>query len=253
MRKTLAAALLAFCVGWVLVVTQPRAQLGIMGVGPGDFGVASGGNAVMVDAVGTVFNSAPTFFSTNSNMTVGSGLTDSALIAVLVSVDVTSITSPSVTWDGVSMTLLANADAGAGLQVMIFGLRNPAAGAKNFVGSWSGSTGSNPLRVIAMSFQNVSQTSDATAFPVAGRTTATTGGTPDSITITTGANNYAVAGYSSAANFTSTSDTQLFISNSGNAWASAANYKAASGASDTLTASPGSVISAMAGISVAHD
>lgn len=220
---------------------------------------AAGGNAVTFSAIGSGDTQAITAISFDGMIAVGSGLTNSGLIAVACVGGGTSAVSPTAIWDATggpgpqanqSMTLLGNQDAGSGRQVMIFGLRNPSPGATNrFKLNWSAATISLTVNLIL--FTHVNPASDAAAFP--NFTGSSTGATPDSITITTGLNNYAVAGYSSQANFSSVSDSQLFIDNTQNNWAVAANYKQSTGSTDTLTGSPGHVNSTIAGICIAHD
>jgi len=213
---------------------------------------SGGGSAVTLDQASTEQGTS-TSPLVNNNHTVAGGLTNPALLLVIVNAGATSMTSVTAVWDfggaPQSMTLLKDQNAGSGRQVMIFGLRNPASGNKQLRVDYSGA--SNAVFCAAMSFSHVNPASDAAAFPNA--TGASTGATPISITITTGANNYGVAGYSSQTNFSSVSDNQLFLDNTGSVWAAAANYAASSGASVTLTGSPGNVNSTTAGICVAHD
>ncbi len=214
--------------------------------------IAAGGNAVTLDQAGTTVGVAANII-TYTTLTISGGLTNPGLVCVVTNSSGTSMTSPAAIWDNggssQSMTVLINQDGAAGKQVIIFGLRNPVSGSKTLVFSWTGTVSTAGAN--CLSFSHVNQTNDATAFP--NYTGSNTGATPDSITITSGTNNYVVAGYSSLANFSSVSDNQLILDNTGAVWAIAANYKASTGATDTLTGSPGSVTSSVAGGAIAHD
>jgi hypothetical protein len=214
-------------------------------------GGGGGGNSVTIDAQGAESLSSGAQI-VDDTLTITAALTNPALIVVCTNENGTSVTSPTAAWDTLgsnqSMTLLVNQDAGSGRQVFIFGLRNPASGNKRLI--ISGLTGAS-VRSKSVSFSHVNPASDAAAFP--NFTGASSGATPISITITTGTNNYCIAGYSSVANFSSVSDSQFFINNGGAVFAVAANYKITTGATDTLTGSPGSASSTVAGGTIAHD
>lgn len=237
--------------GWGLLFAGftclTQAQVPMTGAG---LGKPISGNAVTFDQVGTVaiVSSCPVSFTSH---TVTGGLTNPGLIFVVVNAGATSVTAPTATWDfGASnqpMALLINQDAGGGRQAIIFGLRNPASGNKTLRLNCTGTFTSGFMNTI--SFSHVNPANDAAAFPNFIGSNAP--GTPNSITITSGLNNYVIAAWSSLSN-TSVSDTQLFLQNTGTVWDTASNYKISTGATDILSASPGGV-GTSAGGTIAHD
>lgn len=248
LRKVIAAGL--FCVGLFCLA---QAQVPLTGAGKGALGGAAG-NAVTLDQVGTgatpgLSSCAPASYN---DQIVTAALTNPGLIFVVVNASGISVTSPAAVWDfgtsNQSMALLVNQDATGGRQVMIFGLRNPASGNKQLRFTCTG-VGFNSGFWGSVSFSHVNPASDAAAFP--NFIGSNSPGAPNSITITTGLNNYAIAGFSSLSN-TSVSDTQLFLQNTGTVWDTASNYKVTTGATDTLTASPGGVGTSGGG-TIAHD
>ncbi len=182
-------------------------------------------------------NPSATSLTVANGLTIGSGLTNSALIAVVINLNTTQITGMTANWDAVgtnqSLTLLGTGTGSPNtLQVFVLGLRSPTAGAKHFDLAW---TGSSQVAVSAISLYNVAQANDAAAFTGFASSGAAT---PLSLSVTSAAGDMVFAGYGCATNFTSTNNTQWFIDNTGNNWASAANYATGAG-TVTLTGSPG--------------
>src|SRR5690349_7263447 len=101
MRKLLACLVaLAFLIG--------------LGWGPARAAVAFDACATsqITSALGTT--------GTNSNLTIGAGLTNSVLVVTLIVSGANVITAPAVTWNSVSMTQVASAAGGGSTQVYIF-------------------------------------------------------------------------------------------------------------------------------------
>lgn len=214
-----------------------------------------GGNTVTVDQLGTPTGVSAAVVMDINTLTITAGLTNPALVAVCAVSGNASVSAQTAVWDALgtpqSMTLIKDQDAGGGRQVFAFGLRNPTSGNLRFTVLW---TTAAQIVCNVISFSHVDPSSDANAFP--NPTGSSTGAAPIAFNITTGANNYAIAGYSSAANFTSVTgggESQLFLSNTGSVWAVGANYKASSGSSVTLTGDPGSATTTSAGMAIAHD
>lgn len=167
----------------------------------------------------------------NTTLTIGSG-TNRALVAFLALGS--AFETPSMTWGGVSLTLLSSiADTGANQKVYAFGLLNPASGTGPLVGSW---TNSISFFAAGVSFTGVDQTSLAVAFP---HTTTNTGtSTTVSVTVTSATGNIvaAVQGASSqGAVAPSPSDTSIFNGVTTSGYGASANRKA--GATSTVLTS----------------
>lgn len=167
--------------------------------------------AVAVDATGTAdltqFPGSSTGVTFN-NLTIGAGLTNSALLAIVITGNVGSApTGLACTWNGVSMNLITSttvADTTAGLYISLFGLNNPASGNQALAVSWGGGTFAYSIN--AMSFSGVDQ-----GTPFSNGITATgTAGNP-SITITSAVGDYTLAAFGTAnVGSTTAGGTQLF-------------------------------------------
>ena len=221
--------------------TAGNASATATAVGP----VTGGGTSVSVNAVGSVKALAGTVTSFSyNNITVAAG-TNSALIATIVLDTSTPVTSGvSAVWDSggtnQTMTLLSRQDAGVnGGTALIFGLRAPTTGNKTLAVSWTTATGGYYASAIA--FDHVSQTSDATAFPSAGRVTGLGppgANTTSSITIPSAAVDYCVSASTlvGGVHRTAQSDTELFYSTAASADNGEAQYGVGA-SSKTMTVS----------------
>jgi integrase len=111
------------------------------------------------------------------------GTADLALAIAVMGVGMTAGTSSgmSCSWNGVAMTLVGTSSDQTG-DLGLFGLLNPAQGAKNLTLSW---TGANQLLVAGASYVGVNQTSIAAAFKNFAK--AHGAGSPNSIGVTTSA------------------------------------------------------------------
>lgn len=191
--------------------------------------------AVALDATGTLLSTTTAGTSISyTGITVGSG-SNRGLVAV-VCFDVSTITSPTATWDNggtnQSMTLLklqATASGGFGA-VAIFGLANPIAGNKTLRVAWTTSSGTS---AIAVSFTGVDQTGGVTSFPNAAGAQGSTASS--SVTITSATGNAVVAGHSNNNTVNSVNNTSLFIDHAQTHTDNAAN-RASGAASVAMTA-----------------
>jgi hypothetical protein len=196
---------------------------------------------VAVDALGAhaLVNTASTSFSSSSMITVGSGA-NRALI-VVINFGANNTTPPSAisaTWGGVAMTQLYNTFASAnngshGAASVIFGLVNPASGAQTLALSW---TNAQFAAIDAISFTGVNQSGNQASFPN-GTFFQSAGNSTPTLNINAPANGYIVGTSASFQNFSSITQTQLYLDNSGAAIGAAANYGASpsGGGSVTMT------------------
>jgi hypothetical protein len=189
---------------------------------------------VAVDAVGTADVTAyPGGTSaTFNNLTIGAGLTNSALLVFIAFGASTGPTGISVTWDGVAMSPIAGASiTESDIQGYFYGLVNPHAGNKTLAVSWTG-TSAYSIDALSLSgvdqvnpFQNVTSNGNASS------------GTP-SVTVTSAIGDYVFAGFASAATGTATNQTQLFF-DTGSSYPVASAAYAAGAATVTLTSDNG--------------
>lgn len=170
--------------------------------------------AVAVDVVGTNFDntSGVTTLSSSTSITVGASATALVVLVGASNTGVSHATGMTATWNSVSMTLLAsiNYDTNGAQNngtVWVFGLRNPASGAKTLSISW---TNAQDATACAISFTGSDTSSDANAFPTANRVTnsGTTGNL--SLTVNSATGNFTVA-IGGSASVTTPNQTQIFL------------------------------------------
>lgn len=171
---------------------------------------------------------------------VAAGHTGQVMVLAVTVASNDALSAVTAAWDtgatNQSMTALGSANVGTA-QVYMFGLRNPTVGTSlTFAASW---TGGGQVIIYECVFQGADVTTDATAFPVASRVSATNQA-PISVAVPSATGNIAFAGFDSTANFTSTTGVNNHFNNAGSQWATAADYWATTGASTTVSASPGS-------------
>lgn len=200
--------------------------------------------AVTIDGTcdGATFGASP---ESHAGHTVGAGLTGGILVAAVIVGSNTAVSAVAVNWDSggtpQAMTSLVSVNSGTA-QVYLFGLRNPTAGNKTITATW---TGGGTALIHVCSFQGADVTNDGTSFPVASRVSATNLA-PISVAVSSATGNIVWAGFSSVANFTSTSGVigaggcTGSCDNTGAQWATAYDYWNTTGASTTVSASPGS-------------
>lgn len=148
--------------------------------------------AVALDATGTESTLSGASIS-YTGLTIGSGLSNSAAVFVVVWGGGSNITFSSPTWNSVSAPQIINkTGATAGIGVALFGIVAPASGNQTFAVTPSVTTG-NEFYVYGVSFSNVDQTGGATTFAhSAGTNNASTTSLADTITTTNG--NYTMMG-----------------------------------------------------------
>jgi hypothetical protein len=199
---------------------------------------------VVLDSCSTVTHGAAAASTVAHNsQTVGAALTNGILTVILV---VGNNASPAPTamtaqWDNLgtpqAMTAVAGTPVASGTQkIFAFYLLNPTAGNKQLVASW---TNNAEMLVQTCSFQGASGVANFNS---------STGGTPQTVAITAGANDMAFAGFSSTSNFISTAPTQINLDNTATMWA--VGWARASGSNPTLSGSPGNATSLTAGFSI---
>lgn len=209
--------------------------------------------AVTLGACGTETKSGSGVLTFDWTGTVGT-LSNGALVAVVTGQGGANMSAMTAKWDPVganqSMTQIVTVSgASTGLQVFIFGLRNPTAGPSKVIRvAW---TGLGSIGVVGCTWEGVDQTNDATAFPNFNSASATAATGPTSVTITSATGDAVMAGHSSNQNFTAVNNTSIFLDNTGAAYAMAAN-RASGAATVALTASyTGSATWASAGTDIA--
>src|SRR5882724_1199097 len=140
--------------------------------------------AVIFDAKSTQFTANPGTSLSDTSLTV-----DATANALLVLIS-RSGNEPSVTctWNGVSLTLVANVNNGFDETTEIWGLLNPASGAKTLAITW---TNAQACCASGISFKGVDTSSLANAFTHANNSTGATG--PATVTITSAVDDIAVA------------------------------------------------------------
>jgi hypothetical protein len=192
-----------------LCLAQAQTTIPLAGAGKSAPGGAS---AVVFDNLGFSNNSGSgTSFTwvnganwvTNPNVGSGGSTSNLALGAGLFFCGANSGTSsaPSMTWNGVSMSLIsgpfANSPSG---DIFFFGLTAPATGTKNIAASW---TGTNVAGVATFSVSNANQTGGTTTFH--GSVSNTGASTNNTVTVSAFTTGEAVfAGYMSATNYSTT-------------------------------------------------
>lgn len=148
---------------------------------------------------------------TNSGLTVGAGA-NRALIAEL-SVDVTTISAITVTWDelGTPQTVTSIGSAsGTGGRVDVFGLVAPTSGNKQARAHWTTNAGDAFFNV--HSWSSVDQTGGVTSFP---HFNSATGVNTPKVTLTSAVGNATTAAVAADAAISAPTQTQLFLDNTG--------------------------------------
>lgn len=213
--------------------------------------IVSASSGVVLDNCGTeqLSSNVVTAFDYTGS-TISGGLANSVFVLIISTTGTLAAASVPADWDHTgtpqTMTQLAEVNNTTGPQVILYGLRNPTAGNLTaHIGSWTGAT---QIAVVGCSFSGVNVTNDGTAFTNA----ATQNGNhaPQSVTVTSAVGDYVLAGFSSGVNFTSTSATQIYVDNSGVAWAAAANRTVGASPSVVMQGNPGSATVATAGINL---
>jgi len=177
---------------------------------------------------------ATTFTYTGLTATAGSNV---ILIASVAWNNNQTGTTPTATWNGVSMTLIGNIWTTGNGGCALFGLVAPATGNQNLVVTWTGGNSSN-IAMSAYTYSGANQTGGTTTF--AGAQSAIGGGSDAIATVgVTSATNHAVLAVTVAGNtsvnLNSTSATNLYIDNTFNV-ATGAMYQAGSSGTVTSTA-----------------
>lgn len=155
---------------------------------------------ISVDATGTVSTSSGGTSFNYTGLTVGAALSNGALLIFVKWAS--AITSPTCTWNSVSMTLIQSFQVNS-RTIAVFGLVNPASGNKTAALSWTGTAGA--FAVCGQSYTGVNQTGGVTTWPNA--TTNNGVGAAVSVTVTSasghhptallsGANSLSAAGFS---------------------------------------------------------
>lgn len=180
---------------------------------------------------------------------IGSGSNGTSNRALLVALyfagaNAGTSSSPSVTWNGVSMTNVGGPYAnGIVGDIYFFGLVNPDLGQHTLTANW---TGSNQVGVAALSVVAADQTGGATTFKNA---TSNTGvGTTTSVAVTSLAGEMVMGAHMSGGNFSVAGNTNIGILNTFNSWATAANRDVGPNPTLTYTAGAGTWVSA--GVSI---
>lgn len=222
-------------------------------IGPSGIAAAAVASPVALDATGTKAKSTTGLTTYDfTGMTVGTG---NALIVTVTYGDV-NVTGMTASWDNggtpQSMTLLASQDQVFNVgTTAIFGLRSPTAGNKTLRLNW---TGSAQVFVDAISFTGVNVTSDATAFPVAGRTASVIGPTTSpSLDVTSATNHMTVCATTNQGNnYSAATQTSMFIDNTGASINCAAAYASGAATVSFGWTSSASEKSAMVGVDVSN-
>lgn len=190
--------------------------------------------AVTVDATGTESTNFPGS-STGLNytgLTVGSGLTNSALLAIIVTGNQNTFPPGlAATWNGTSLTLISNTNisvSSGGFHIALFGLASPVAGNQTLAVSWTGGS-TYSYSIAALSFQGVDQTT-----PFRNGATATATSNTAAVTVTSATGNIVVGVYAGPVSYGGApSGTQIF-SDTGASYPVAAASRNA-GATPTLS------------------
>jgi hypothetical protein len=173
------------------------------------FGVEEATGPVTFDANSSAVATASAATSiSSSNLTVGTG----ANRAVVMQIGFSSalVTGISATWDGIAMTLIASVANGLGGLVALFGIVNPASGAKSLSVSW---TGSSDAKMNAVSWINVSQVGGSTTFYSSATATGTT--YPTTGAVVSSANDAAMDVVTTNANLSAPTQTQTALNTTG--------------------------------------
>jgi hypothetical protein len=189
--------------------------------------------AVAIDATGTEqhVGSASTSMTYNG-ITVGSGSNRALVLLINIGAGSTLPTGVTAVWDNggtnQSMTLITSlTQTNTSVICYVFGLRNPTAGLKNLLVSW---TNANEAFAAAISFTGVDQTSNAAAFPNPNTVTNTTSNATCSLAITSASGNIPVATMVGSSTVASTSQTSIYVDNAAGIQSYAAS-RATTGAS----------------------
>lgn len=211
---------------------------------------------VSVNATGTLLVSTTATTINYTGITVAAGTNSALVLTVMVDQNVGTPSTISAVWDSggsnQTMTQLASSFSTGVRGAVVFGLRAPTTGNKTLAITLDVAT---DLYVCAIAFDHVSQTSDATAFPVAGRVGSTAATGSSTITIPSNSNDYCVSVTSipSGNTRTANSDTELYFSNAGATNNAEAQYGVgATSKVMTVTINTGSAPWFTAGVDVAH-
>lgn len=184
-----------------------------------------------------------------TNMTIAAG-TNLALICTLAT-GVPAPTAPTMTWNGVSMTLIGYYNPANTVSVAFFGLVAPATGNHTAAASWTTSTSN--ATIFCITFQNVNQSGGATSF--ANFTGANGTSAAPSVTVASQTGDFVIGALSATGVniIGSVGQTTWFVDNFPNNISTAGNYTTGS-ASVSLTAviSGGTDIFSYAGLDVVH-
>ncbi len=122
---------------WFPAHAQGLTLLGAGGAGGG------GGGTLTFDTKfekGSNAQASPFSYASGSGTVAGSIGSNSNRCVVFVVGSSATLTSPAVTWNGVSATSIGSSTVGGSYSVYLFGLVNPASGSQTVSLSWSGGT-----------------------------------------------------------------------------------------------------------------
>jgi len=168
--------------------------------------------AVAFDAVSSVdiTGASAVSFADSTHLTIGASA--NVLLVPIVWSTSAPPTGISISWNGVSLTLISGTSIGNGLHgnVQIYGLLNPTTGTHTLAGSW---TGIRDFYCVGISFSGADTSAFTNAFQ--NGTTGTGSASPATISITSATNGASVGVLSTDGSFTAfTSGTQDFLDNS---------------------------------------
>lgn len=189
--------------------------------------------AVAVDVVGTEIAVAPTSPVSNStSITVGASAT---ALLVAVNFDDATVTVSSLKWNGVALTKIGEVVTSDNFCItQLWGLVNPAAGAKALVCTFSGGA-PGAIDMQATSFTGTQTSSVAACFTNFTSQANNTAGSTNSVTITSATGNHTYAcGNSNNASTYSINQTQVYT-NTGASFQISAASRASGAATVTFT------------------
>jgi hypothetical protein len=190
--------------------------------------------AVVLDAAGTEQKTSTggVLLLNYTGLTVGSALTNSALVAML-SFDTKTVSALTVKWGSQTMSAIPSATATASGTfgfIIFYGLIAPTSGLQTLAITW---TGGAQCVCEAVSWTGVNQTGGATSFPHGNSAIATS--TAPAVTITSTTGNAVMAAFVDQTQaFTSTNNTNLYLETT-TANINAAGLRAAGAASVSCT------------------